>query len=163
MWIVGDLDSSKGLGTVVNALKHIESETAVTRLGFVHVPPSTRSPSTAPRFSTILYQLLSASSLQTLAPSDLLSLVEEVIAQGDSVDNLDQHGRILSENPQRVLEGTPLHALTSSGWSATDTAAAAEFWRVGTDVAESLSIKSGQTHVLVNGRVSHVLPKRFKD
>lgn len=156
MWIVGDLESTGGLQTVANALSHIEIDGAAMRLGFVHVPTSTPSS----RFSTILYQLLSASALHTLAPSDLLSLVEEIQRNGRDADNLDLGGHISSEGAQRVLEGSPLHALTSSGWSAADTAAAGEFWRVGTDIAKLLSIGDGQTHLLVNGRVSQTYSLR---
>lgn len=158
MWIIGDLDSPCGLQTVVDALKHLEHEDTATRLGFVHFPSSV-DPRPVPRFSTILYQLLSTSALQTLSSNNLsvLALIEEIVLSGHNTDNLDSDGRIVSEKAQNVFEGTPLHALTSSGWSTTDLAAAAEFWRVGTDIARSLGIKEGQTHILVNGRVGFAL------
>lgn len=156
MWIIGDLDSPCGLQTVVDALKHVSREDAATRLGFVHVP-SNAEPRAIPRFSTILYQLLSTSVLQTMRPDavSLMALVEEILVPDESGDNLDSDGHILFRKAQNPFEGTPLHALTASGWSTTDTAAAAEFWRVGTDIAESLGIKEGQTQILVNGRVSY--------
>lgn len=156
MWVIGDLDAPDGRQTMINALEHLQHEHAITRLGFVHVPSTASLPSAGLRLSTILYQLLSASVMQNLPPSDLLGLVTEKIAQDADVVNLAQDGRIFAQSDQKVFEGGPLHALTSSGWSVTDTAAAAEFWRVGAEIAKSLGIKEGQTHLLVNGRVSNL-------
>lgn len=140
---------------MADALKHLQSEESISRLGFIHVPPAARSVGSKASFSTPLYQLLSASALQTLSPSDLLGLVEEIRAD-PAEKKVDTDGRIQGDSSQRVLEGSPLHAFTSAGWTAADQAAAAEFWRVGTDIAKSLSIRAGQTHLLVNGRVSAV-------
>lgn len=151
MWIVGDLDSSDGLEMVRGALTHLQRKDSASRLGFIHV--SSEVPAQSSGFSTILYQLLAGSALHTLAPADLLSLVAEIVEASASGDNLDQAGRIYSEESQMVFQGTPLHAFTSSGWSAADVAAAAEFWKVGSEIASSLGLQSGQTHILVNGRV----------
>lgn len=154
MWLIGDLDSLNGLRTVKDALRHSKTEGCATRLSFIHVPRYSNPQTTRPLFSTTLYQLLSVSALQTIAPHHLLSVVEEAILQHATPDNLDTDGVILSEATQHVLDGTPLHAFTSSGWGTTDLAAAAEFWSVGSEIARTLGLKEDRSYVLVNGRVS---------
>jgi UDP-glucose:glycoprotein glucosyltransferase len=150
MWVVGDLDSSEGLQLVRDTLDRVSSEECSFRLGFIHVPPAQSN--TEGYFSTVLYHLISLSALQTITPQQLLDLVTEV--QGTaSLDNLDTAGRIFSEGTQEVFRDTPLHALTSSGWETADVAAAAEFWKAGSEIANALNIKPDHPYLLVNGRV----------
>lgn len=154
MWVVGDLDSPEGLRLVRDALERLTSETCAFRLGFVHVPPSRQSEEV--QFSTILYHLISTSVLQAITPRQLIDLVTEV-KNTTPVDNLDTAGRIFSEGTQEIFRDTPLHALTSSGWDTADVAASAEFWKAGSEIAQSLDIKPDHPYLLVNGRVGHML------
>lgn len=158
MWLIGDLDSSDGLALVRNALQHLALESTAARLGFVHVPTSKPSgQSSAIRLSTLLFQLYSQQSLSALTPVDMLTFVEELVKSSMEEDNLDSDGHIYSEEAQKVLEARALKSFTSAGWSVTNVAAAAEFWQAGSTIAQTLDIKSGQTYILINGRVSFAI------
>lgn len=150
IWVIGDLDSSEGFRIVKAALKQLKSADCVSRLGFIHIPP-TASLQTA-HLSTALYHLMSTSALQTISPQQLLDLVDE-LDKNAVTDNTDKAGRVFSESAQEVLKGTPLHSLTSSGWDAADVVAAADFWKASSQVAKSLDLKTDAPYLLLNGRV----------
>ncbi|KAK4688056.1 UDP-glucose:glycoprotein glucosyltransferase, partial [Tremellales sp. Uapishka_1] len=155
IWIVGDLDSSEALPVVKDALAHLMTPECASRLGFVHVPSASSANSGKEegyRLSTILYQLLIEKGLSLTSPADLLALIEELET---TEDNLDRDGTIVAEGKDspKTFQSLPLNTFSSAGWSAADTAAAAEFWKIGGVVAGELGISSSKPHILINGRV----------
>jgi UDP-glucose:glycoprotein glucosyltransferase len=122
-------------------------------LGFVHVPSPTTATSAGHKLSTILYHLLSVSGLRLTQPAHLLALVQELDAQDQGADgNLDKDWKAWSES-SGLAAGSPLHALTSTGWEYADAVAAGRYWAIGSAVADKLGVQDG-VHLLVNGRVS---------
>ena len=170
MWIVGDLDTEEGRRLAEDALSYLsvcyrltnyvsnkQGEDVASRLGFIHVPNRARAATSGPQLSTLLYQLYMQSALHALKPSDLLDLFHEY----DNVkDNLDADGNIQMDGSQRVFEGSALNAFSFAGWGTADTAAAASFWLdVGGSLGEEMGIQSSSPYILMNGRVSCILPK----
>ena len=113
----------------------------------MHIPTSPHNPPEGYRLSSLIHQLLSRSALALTSPGDLLSLIRDL----DSAHNT--RGPDGKDGTQQVLKSSPLHSFTSEGWSIADTAAAAEFWKMGLSVAEALGLRSTKPHLLVNGRV----------
>jgi len=148
-WIIGDLDSDDGVALVRNALTHIISEAASSRLGFVHIPQDVPK-GKGPRLSTLIYQLLDAGALQHTKPEELLAILDEIDTKGNLVDV----GKITADSEDNASGDVPLNSFTYSGWTAGDVAKAPGFWRVGSTVASRLGIKDARPHILINGRVS---------
>ncbi|EIW69539.1 hypothetical protein TREMEDRAFT_44060 [Tremella mesenterica DSM 1558] len=145
IWIIADLDSSAGRRTVMDALESLQLPSNLARIGFVHVP-SDVSATNGARLSTLIYKLMSSSILNEVQPSQLLDVIQS-LEKGDSVE---------------WKEGTPLHAFSSSGWSAADDIAAARFWEVGSTIGAELKIRSSHPHLLINGRlVGPITPRSF--
>jgi UDP-glucose:glycoprotein glucosyltransferase len=164
MWLIGDLDTSDAQKIALDALAHLQVNITrgtplipktiqcATRLGFIHIPSVRSSHNSGYRLSTLIYQLLSRSALSSTSPAELFSLIEDL---GSKTDNLDKDGWIEKESIDEIAaEGSPLHSYSSSGWTASDTAAAARFWSVGSSIASKLDLHSDLPHLLVNGRVS---------
>ncbi|ORY32220.1 UDP-glucose:Glyco protein glucosyltransferase-domain-containing protein [Naematelia encephala] len=162
MWVVGDLDSPEGRRVVRDALRHLQTPQCSSRLGFIHVPSVTSTALPGARLSTVIYQLLAESALSRTTPASMLQLLDELDSQRD---NVDQDGRILQsedDDPEQAVEGSPLNVFSSEGWSAPDTAAAAEFWKVGTAIKQRLGLRSDLPHLMVNGRlVGPLTPATF--
>lgn len=89
-------------------------------------------------------------------PAHLLSLIEELDRATNTVDD---SWRAWSEGSGSPPAGSPLHAFTSTGWEAADDAAAARFWTAGKQIAEKLGLRDGRPHLLVNGRVRHIISR----
>ena len=64
----------------------------------------------------------------------------------------------LSYGEQRDADGNPIGEDSDQAQDLISTEEASEFWKAGTNVAETLGIKSRHPHILVNGRVSFELP-----
>ncbi|KAL1411228.1 killer toxin resistant protein [Vanrija albida] len=152
-WIVGDLDTKESRELMENALAHLQDKRCASRLGFVHVPTAGSAiPAGASRLSTLLYQLMSNTKLNEVTPEAFAELLKEL----DAIKgNVDEDGKIVADGLEgdSAEEGAPLNSFTSSGWSVTDHAAAAEFWKLGTSVATHLKLQSSQPHILINGRL----------
>ncbi|WRT66985.1 uncharacterized protein IL334_003951 [Kwoniella shivajii] len=178
MWVVGDLDTKEGQKVVEDALKHLQTPDGATRLGFIHIPIDDQSiPRSSYRLSTVLYQLHAASLLSRATPAELLDIIQALDWSNDNIkliDNnygdgvakeprliaqVDSDGRKLFSTPmsqddtQEYFDTHPLHKATFDGLSAVDVAAAAEFWKIGSDVAKKLGLRDGKPHLLVNGRL----------
>jgi len=100
----------------------------------------------------MIHQLVSRNLLHTISAQDLASLIDEL----DLTPNeLDPAGKIIPDTAQKVLGNpdSPLNAF-NPGWDTADIALAAEFWSVGSLVAEKLGLRSTAPHLLINGRVS---------
>lgn len=118
----------------------------------MHLPNTGGDESSDICFSTLLYTLLMESSLQTLHPAQLQTLLREF---EKIKSNLDTDGNILSEDAQATFEGTPLHSFSSAGWSAADAVAASKFWdNLAKELRPALGLRSTLPHLLINGRVS---------
>ena len=142
-WVIADLDSRQGQATVRSAIENLQNPLNLARVGFVHVPSKvTSSASDGLRLSTIIYQLIATSQLNSLTPGQFLELLDAV----ESIGN----------GEEEISASSPLHAFSSGGWSAADEAAAARFWEVGTTMSKRLKLRSVAPHLLVNGRVGHL-------
>lgn len=122
-------------------------------MGFVHVPGGYNGASQEFSVSTLLYQLIATGSIDRVGPSELMQLILELEHVGS---NVDEDG-VIHANAD-VAEGaegaeTPLNVFSASGWSATDTAAAAVFWQDGYRVAEALAVNQSAISIVSNGRV----------
>ncbi|WWD15785.1 hypothetical protein CI109_100209 [Kwoniella shandongensis] len=178
MWVVGDLDTAEGKRVVTDALKHLQTPECASRLGFVHVPNTNDD---APRdggyrLSTVIYQLYNTSALSNASPQHLLELFSEVASPSDASNLEDQpcfkeglseeEGRtcltekLSPEEAEKWYEEKPLRGLTFGGWVTGDVAASAQFWKVGSKVANKMSLKDGSPHLLVNGRLVGPLTER---
>ena len=133
-----------------------QKENTATRLGFVHVPSTTSHP-TGIRLSTLIYQLVIESTLHSIHPSELQSVLREF----DQIkDNLDRDGEISSSESLESSGTSPLHVFSTSGWSIAETAAAADFWStVGGAFKRHLNLGSSLPYLLINGRVSDKMRK----
>ena len=133
----------------------LKAPECASRLGFIHVPDASAPVRGEYRLSTLIHQLVSKSALAKISPADLLILIKEL---DGATEDFDPDGRVLSDAAQQVFASTPLNIFTSAGWTVADTAAAAEFWKIGTKIAATLGLRSKQPHLLVNGRVCFSLP-----
>ncbi|WWC85342.1 uncharacterized protein L201_000205 [Kwoniella dendrophila CBS 6074] len=189
IWVVGDLDTEDGRKVVQDALKHLETPDGGSRLGFVHIPIDDPTiPRSKYRLSTLLYQLHASSLLSKAKSEELLDLLKSLDMSNDNEDRLakienaedeakseqdfaestNENGeycvtvRLNEEQTQRYMEGHPLFKATLHQGSEIDVAAATEFWKVGSDIAQKLGLRDGKPHLLVNGRlVGPLTPQTF--
>jgi UDP-glucose:glycoprotein glucosyltransferase len=152
VWVIGDLDSEDGIGLVRNAVEHLMTDSASSRVGFIHVPGSNEAPKgKGYRLSTLIYQLLEERALSEMNPAEFLAILDEIDTKGNLVDV----GEITADSENESSAGdVPLNSFTYSGWTAGDVANAPKFWHIGSIAAERLKLKSSKPHILVNGRVS---------
>lgn len=143
-WIVGDLDSDDGRSLVLDAVKHIQGPEASSRLGFIHVPSPESSNVQGYRLSTLLFQFYESGAFSLVKPDQFQSILEEIETKGNVIDGGDISAQSNTD---------PLNVLTADGWNVADAARAAEFWKLGTAVADSLGLQSTKPHILMNGRV----------
>lgn len=94
-----------------------------------------------------------------MSPSHLLHFVEEL--EHVKSDDLDSDGSISTETAPRVFAGTPVLALSASGWDAAVTASATDFWKLGSQISSALGLQGKLPHLLVNGRVRLHLIRRY--
>ncbi|KAK8869940.1 hypothetical protein IAR55_000508 [Kwoniella newhampshirensis] len=154
MWVVGDLDTAEGQRVVMDALRHLDTPECASRLGFIHIASTDHQEVRGnERLSTMIYQLLDQSSLSTARPSDLLDLFGEVDLTSEMSGSQDEITTQSSEDPQRSHESQPLNGMTFDGWTTSTVAASAEFWKVGSKIADELGLEDGRPHLLVNGRL----------
>ncbi|WVQ70245.1 uncharacterized protein L199_008471 [Kwoniella botswanensis] len=187
IWVVGDLDSKEGQQVVEDALRHVQNPNGASRLGFVHIPVDDPSvPSPTYRLSTALYQLHASSMLSKATAEEFLDVIRELNWSNDNVDQLiiptsdleESRGKVIDsidsngqtcfkvilnkEDIKGYFDDRPIHKAAFDGVSTIDAAAAAEFWKVGTEIAKKLGLRDGKPHLLVNGRlVGPLTPQNF--
>lgn len=152
VWLIGDLDSQDSLQLLRNLVDVVLTAPVPIRVGFVHTPRSYDRPRNTLQLSTLLYKLYSTHALPSINPEELLEIVTAILDH--PTDNLDQDGKIKSLSADSVAYGTPLHALTSGGWSESDVVACRIFWE-GVKVKLPVAAYDPKAAtLLVGGRVS---------
>ncbi|WVF72342.1 hypothetical protein IAT40_007156 [Kwoniella sp. CBS 6097] len=70
--------------------------------------------------------------------------------------------RLNDEQKAKYYEDKPLQAVTLGNTNPQDIAAAAQFWKTGSAIAEKMKLRGGKPHLLLNGRlVGPITPENF--
>lgn len=114
----------------------------------------------------MLYQLMGNKFLAKMSPKMMIELLRELDASDAQNNDVVGTGKVMADTQTgngEASESEPLNTQTNEGWTASDLARSAEFWRIGAKVAKRLNLKSSSPHLLVNGRVSLAMGKLSDD
>ncbi|ORY74278.1 hypothetical protein BCR35DRAFT_306724 [Leucosporidium creatinivorum] len=142
IYIVADLDSRNGRKLAQEALKFIDTHTAV-RVSFVHNPEELALPEHAYELSSLIYNLISSGNLCEVFPAELSTWLTFDIDESGPEKPLDE----------MWTEENPMTPFVANGASKEEQEKALVFWKSTAALAERAGLKAGASGLIINGRV----------
>ncbi|GAA5936022.1 uncharacterized protein JCM15063_002684 [Sporobolomyces koalae] len=146
IYLIADLESTRGRQQVKEALKFLETATRV-RLAFLHRPAEVLAESEATKspyaFSSLLYSLAASKQLAETYPHELSEYLELEIGEN---------------GPKRSLgdawtKDNPITPFLDGGLAAQDSEASATYFSGVRQFVSRMGVEEGQNALVINGRI----------